>query len=555
MFEVSRRRVEDSACGIKILSVGQKPTIVRPTRVLLSYSRANLLDDPFEQGTHQVEESIEATWLPMNFISGSFPIGPLIDDFEICEIARKIKPKLASAAPGNLDTRVTPIPKPYFRERRLREKRTDSEIADLAIVSPRLQRVATEANIKPSDIKQIDNWIVQGEGIKTLHDLIGMRLSMDMQMIDISGTPMDDTSMGATLPSSPTLIRSQISDTLSSEYGDVSGIISANVFGVKVHRASMRENHITKVLIKGEDKCMWNLHHLDSGNVYVSKVELIADSGPKPRYEDFMYTYVLKESSSELHHSIGDIIECKNCQLIGPKISHESVLFSVHSPLPWNVIDDLIANVYIQQTLPSTVPLFNEHVSELKLRSSVKTGVFVILNSAHDGIFWKHKLESLLGVKQCIVRNENDWFWFHCRGSFIFSIEWILCHSAKIENAIKKIQHAVSSESALLVRLPHAQLFDSLPFQNSVNIDCPHGNQNFLNMLVSRLVSLLGMTVIVKDRILASKTGSCFVAIQGLGKISWIPNYTKTWIFGDDEDLFLKFRQIVHTSVIDSTRY
>ena len=628
LLAVCRRRILDSGCGIKLVSVGQKPVIVRPTRVLVKTNACSEVS------------AIDATWLPINYFTGSFPVGCGGSDEldQLIPLRCPFRP-----LPTSITTRSRPFPKPFLRAPFARELRTDAQIIDLAILTPRLQRVATEANIKPSDVKQIDNWIVQGtEGVRTMHDLIGIRLSLDMQLVDISGTPMDESGQffvppTPATPATPAAIPSQYPPTISS-------IIST--FGSKVHRASMRENHITKVLIKGEDKCLWNLHHLESGNVYVSKATLSLEAALSNENfstefpSDTFYKYLMRNSpiDSPKTSPACDIIVCKLCLQNSPgAFSVETRWLGVLPPLPWNILDDLIANQYMQQTLPSSVPHNAFVPPELrgfrwKLRSSIKTALFALIpkdaefTHASTGSYslgsdvlektssplaslqssitsrfldWLRKLEKLtsttlpvsverkrvtgFGVSR-LVRSGRDWFGLHAEEHFqfpkifLFSIEWILCHSAVVEHTLSEIRRCSLEDGFDLVRLPHAQLFpppspsgfaDELPFHGRTKIFLPDVlGSNFFPLLLSRAISQLHLLVLfsTKDEsspegttkeflsrkpgwILTSRHGESFVEIQA-GSVDWISNY----IDSASDMQFLLLRQIVHTSIIDSSQ-
>ena len=259
LLEISRRRVQATACGIRVVSVGSPPTIpnYRPVCLVGTPATRHSMDwlvfyyyqgdSPVLGSRYQPIDLVASILLPTELQRQS-------SMFDFSRVEQFKSPVLSSDLSA---ARKKSVPTPFISTVAKKPPRTDSEILQLSLAMPRLQRVAVEAAIRPGDVKPIDNWIVQGEGVKTLHDLIGTRLSLDMQLVDISGTEPGG------IPTPPSaLIQQSVSSTgaLSpkSDRAPSSSIISANAFGVKVHRASMRETHIQKVLLRGgEDRCMW----------------------------------------------------------------------------------------------------------------------------------------------------------------------------------------------------------------------------------------------------------------------------------------------------------
>jgi hypothetical protein len=654
LFCVTQRRVQATACGIRVVSVGRKPVVpnLKPVCEILSTKTTHTID-----------------WLVFYNFSGKSPI--LRDTDGLDFLANLLLPNEPSAfhetafqyRPPALCSEFTAnakkiVPEPFKASVPRIPARTDEEIVHVAIAQPRLQRVAVEATIRASDMKPIDNWIVQGEGVKTLHDLIGTRLSLDMQMVDISGTE--------TL--TPPVMAPTTGGSLSprSEKAPSSSMISANAFGVKVHRSSMREFHIQKVLLRGgEDRCLWMLNRLDSGNVYVSRVALAnqrtSDSETIADGASCVYKYVFRKSQpSSQQTDVSEVIACKSCLAISDTTSIQIRRFFIPPPIPWNVLDEIISNPYFQRTLPSSIPLNQAPVPpELegfrwKLRSSIRTGLFCLIprdegfshfcpsNSAgmlgsdipilapnvssstvaSRFLDWLRKTETLFNIGSLNItvlgdkskrssragtvphliqaENANEWFHFHADPVFqfpklfAFSLEWILCHSAIIDQVVQRLEQFAQEDSFMLVRLPHAQLFplpapggeadvvDPLPFHPRTVIKLPEWTKaSFFGLLVSRLMDQLGMLLLFRNRepgspegffvgpgrgtiyfsrqvgwMLVNKAGTVLVEISN-SSVDWIENCTNSWTAGRpavDSKLFLLFKQCVHTSLIDSQR-
>jgi len=657
MVNVTRQRVARTACAIRVVSISPKPLITTKSPVIIFVD----------------QRRIDCPWLWYSYYTSKFPIS--CDDIPGGHVRRfvraiesaaatctnimhnffydpsvgnppssgKLKPPVKMSVGGRLVSRSTGtgIVQPVRKIILPREKRTDEEILDLAIVTPRLQRVAVEASLRAADIKPIDNWTVPGEGWKTFHDLIGTRLAMDMQLIDAAND--------STIPAAGV-------DAL------------ANSFGVKVSRSSMRDSHIQRVFIKGEDKCVWMLNHLESGNIYVSRGFLGSgdsqpntDTVPDDQITEFVYEYRIR------HHRIHqelmvtsdadpvDIITCSDCQSEG-NFFIEKRNFFIPSPLPWNMLDDVIANPYMHASLPSTVP-HNLHLSrELmgmrwKFRSSIRTGLFALIPndtgfthqlptgngltmggietlSAGGGLSgnliashflsWQKKCEHFLNsqlpisvvpftskssttrgfVPVLVKRSGSDWFLLHMEPVFeyprifLFSIEWILCHSAIIESTIETIREYAIEDQFSLVRLPHAQLFpqpsssnrfmpfDELVFGEKNSIKFPSSITNACILLMGNriLEKMDNFFLIFHSRdythpegfsagttaamvfsrepgwIFMSRDGFVFIAIS-MTKVDWILNHTFVNVSGERSRKaaidFLILKQIIHTSIVD----
>jgi hypothetical protein len=660
MFEISKRRIQATACGIRVVSVGSRPTIPGYPPICLVGSQVKhkmgwLVFYYFEgnsavlrRDNYQAVDLIASVLLPTDMQRQSSAFDLNIEQYK--------SPFLSS----DLSVRKKPVPEPYRASGARKPARTDQEIVQLSLTMPRLQRVAFEATIRPGDVKPIDNWIVQGEGVKTLHDLIGTRLSLDMQLVDISGT---EPSAGFSTPPQVQQSVSSAGFSPKSEKAPSSSIISANAFGVKVHRAFMRESHIQKVLLRGgEDRCMWMLNRLDSGNVYVSRVA-VANQNTADQDDGFAgvvdYRYILRRSETAvISEPVREVIACKFCQEISELGSIECRKFFIPPPIPWNVLDEIISNPYFQKVLPSTVPLNQAPVPQelegfrWKLRSSIRTGLFclvpldyefshqlvgpvsgiglgqeVVLQSSVSGagvtsrfLDWLRKTESMFQtfssanrliditvlpekqkrqkqstgfVPSRISASTNDWFQFHAEPvfqfprPFIFSIEWILCHSALVEHAITSIEKFAREDNFRLIRLSHSQLFpvpepfngqeDPLPFHPRTSVRLPEWTKgSFYSLLLSRLMDQLQFLLLISNReegcsegisvgryfsrqpgwILVNKSGSVLVEIRA-NSVDWILNNTRPWSVEDsktDYDFHL-FKQVIHTSLIDSQRH
>ena len=631
LVEVSRVRLTSTSCAVSIVSVGPKQVVTSPTAIFVGSEKTRFF----------------CPWLSMSHFQSDFPTGG--SEIFSLETNRSFPLFKPPAMTCSLAPKDRVIPEPFVGKESSVLRPTDGQLLNLGLVSPRLQRVAVEASIKASDIKPIDNWIVQGEGFKTLHDLIGIRLSLDMQMVDISGSETVGGGSSSTPPLTP-----PPSESLMTE---------SSAFGVKVNRASMRDTHIQKVFLRGggdEERSMWMLNRLDSGNVYVSKVSVVVQAAESSTpFVSVEYNYMLRRliNDSALSDPC-EIIACKSCQSISCFESLQTTRFMTAPPMPWNVLDEIISNPFVQQTLPSTVP-YNAHPvpPELegfrwKLRSSVRTGLFCLIlpnnnsadiSSSYTGLSlgqdflppslgpvtaaeaasnfldWLRKVESILsvpainvtvlsekqkrvqGFRPLMVNHKTDWFNFHYEQQFqfprvfIFSIEWILCNSAIIEDVVSKIAKAAQENDLRIVRLPHAQLFpppcpegesqkrciDDLPFHPKITVKLPERTKpGFYNLLLSRLLESLGMVLLFSSSeecvtegifikggttrrpffsrepswILMTKNGHIFVDIKA-HSVEWFSNHTVSW--GDDErinerKLFLLFKQAVHTSLIDS---
>ena len=635
IVDITRKRVESTSCSIRVISVGDKPVCLRSPVIVI-----------FEH------EQLSLPWLWFSFYTSNFAAPNGLNRMEktIDEFARRVEkksmgddifvrssaalkppPNLGSSLASSRTCRVS-AEKILRKQIHPREKRTDDEILDLGIVTPRLQRVAIEVSVKASDVKPIDNWTVPGEGLKTFHDLIGTRLALDMQLIDASGAW--DTSSGVE-PS-----REKLSTS----------------FGVLVSRASMRDTHIQKVMIKGEGKCVWVLNRLESGNIYVSRVNLIGDSmivredgdaagRTTEQVPDHLYEYVLvSRGLLSTRSPISDVIVCKSCLEISHSVSFEKRKFFIPQPLPWNLLDDVIANPYMQQSLPSTVPNNQSIPQELvgtrwKFRSAIRTQLFALVpkedefchlfssNVASLGscdsltsplapspvtsrlLDWTTRVGNLIGTPlpvsvvgkkntttgfiPTIVRQRgSDWFIIHIDPNFVFpklfvvSIEWILCQSSVIESVIDSMKKFAIEDGFDFVQLPHSQLFpqpapsssihfDELPFHQKISLLLPNSvNPMCYHFLVSRMVDQLGLLVVFASRefthpegfagqtmvfsrqpgwILMDKSGSFYVAISSR-EVEWIPSrFSEVEKSHDMTSSFLKWKQIIHTSIVDST--
>ena len=645
LLEVSKKRIQATACGIRIVSVGPRPALTSPPVCILPTG------------------PIAMDWLQFSYFTSQFPVA-LDQHLVLARAKHRADPDDPFAQRhsvvrhpdmfGSLEPKRKPVPEPLRLSPLL--VKSDAHSLESALAMPRLQRVAVEANIRAGDVKPIDNWIVQGEGMKTLHDLIGTRLALDMQLVDISGsdpaaTTLTPPSVTSGQPLSP------ISDRASS-------IISADAFGVKVHRSSMRETHIQKVLLRGgEDRCMWMLNRLDSGNVYVSRVSLLSQiDAVTTNPAELTYEYVLRRHSvSPLSEQVDtpnlptgprDVIVCKHCLSIDSSVSVERRRFGASPPLPWNVLDELISNPYIQQSLPSTVPYNAAPLPpELegfrwKLRSSIRTGLFCLLptdasysntcspaatlgqdvqvSCTQGGIVasrfldWLRKAEQILKIPSLNVSviaekqkrvsgfspawikvSPTDWFQFQSEKQFqfprpfIFSIEWILCHSVFVEDIVAALTAAAKEDQFALIRLPHAQLFplplptgdtDELPFHGRKSIQLPEWTSpSFFGLLLARLMDQLRMILLFSTKeatapegfyvnrrpyfsrqpgwILMTKDGMVLVEISA-SKIDWITNSTLSWSssrtgtnqWETEQTLFVMLKQAIHTSLIDSSQ-
>lgn len=656
--DISKRRIETSACGIRLVSVSAPPPLSTGTTII-------------------TDEKVRADWLPFLHFRSSSPsatadeLASQIDRFALSVLESRTGPTVGfnigstMVKPPGMQSSLDPRPAVVrpFTDVLKKPRRPDPEIVNAAIVTPRLQRVAVEATVRPSDIKPIDNWIVQGEGTKTLHDLIGVRLSLDMQFVDNSGG--SDITIPTSTPATPSM------------NGDVSTpMISAEAFGVRIQRSSMREAHITKGLLKG-DQCLWMLNKMDTGNIYVSRVSLSSDSAaaalgvacastPQPEPMDYTYelrfrdrSALMKQNSASKKVVVSDIIACKQCIPISATVSLETRRFTLPSPLPWNLLDELISNPYIQQTLPSTVPYTSAPVPpdlegfRWKLRSSIRTGLFCLvpedegfghicippnqisslgstdvlatsaavagISSAITSRFldWLRKVEKLLqvtlpvqvvgegkqrkpnGLTPHFVKTSTEWFQLQIeeqflipRLVFVFSIEWVLCHSATIDRVIDSLSSLAGEDKFKLLQLPHAQLFpppfpgalerdlsfDLLPFRNQVELAFPSRvSGSFYALLLSRLLETLQLILLISTKdetcpegifagrrkiysrepgwVLMSRDASFLVQIRATSAL-WIRNYTGAWSSspsGSCEEMFFLFKQVIHTSIIDSS--
>ena len=681
-FDILQRRIQTTACGVRIISVGPKPAIATPTVIEC-------------EGTQY-----PAPWFPLNFYTSKHAIGLSgADESQVDQLCAALRDHAdpfrskhlfrPSPAVISLTPAASIVSKPFEVPTSGRPAKSESEIIDLAITAPRLQRVAIEAAVRPSDVKPIDNWIVQGEGVKTLHDLIGIRLSLDMQLVDNSGVAGLDSAHVAISHAATPVVTPHTSQPLSpsgvsdSAPSVASNVIPANAFGVKVQRSSMRESHIQKVLIRGE-QCLWMLNRLDSGNVYVSRGDHAGLTGGETKYNQHTfavtYTYILRRDNfSNLLRSAHrdtvvapmvpdtrkhDVITCKHCQSISSVSSVETRRFFIPPPLPWNLLDDIISNPYIQQTLPSTVPYHQTPPPpELegfrwKLRSSIRTGLFCLVPkdeaffhttngnitalgqdvltgaawtptaSAITSRFldWLRKAERLTGAKldvpvndkrplglaPTLVRDANkDWFQLQMESQFqfprlllVFSIEWILCHSASIDSVVSALARFATEDKFTLIRLPQAQLFpqpspggderklcfDEMPFHARVSIALPEwtARPTFYALLLTRLVEQLKLLVLFSTRedsnpegiviggksrqpvfarqsgwVLMTRDGGVLVELVS-GRIDWIVNSTSLWRESSAEEYanrwlrkqqdFLIYKQIIHTSLIDTSQ-
>jgi hypothetical protein len=144
-----------------------------------------------------------------------------------------------------------------------------------------------------------------------------------------------------------------------------------------------------------------------------------------------------------------------------------------------------------------------------------------------------------------------------------------------------------------LVRLPHSQLFpcpapggdsrdaceDTLPFHSSTGIKLPDWTKaGFYGLLMARLLDQLAFLLLLNSRddscpegfstaqngtffsrvpswTLMSKDGSVLVEIRP-DRVNWIRNSTHAWTQEQSStDVgFLVFKQIIHTSLIDSNQ-
>jgi hypothetical protein len=87
-----------------------------------------------------------------------------------------------------------------------------------------------------------------------------------------------------------------------------------------------------------------------------------------------------------------------------------------------------------------------------------------------------------------VQRSSTDWFLLHIepvyeyQKIFVFSIEWILCHSAIIDQVINQIKNFSIEENFNLIQIPHAQIFPQpAPSQSSSESSSESSSCNLLN--------------------------------------------------------------------------
>jgi hypothetical protein len=173
----------------------------------------------------------------------------------------------------------------------------------------------------------------------------------------------------------------------------------------------------------------------------------------------------------------------------------------------------------------------------------------------------------------------------------VVSVEWILCQSSVIESVTNSMSMFAQEDGFDLVQLCHSQLFpqpapstpttsiifDELPFHQKIILQLPVPvTASCYQFLVSRMMDQMGLLLLFSSRefshpegfsaahgggqmmvfsrqpgwILMDRKGDFFVSISATN-VEWITNRfaSKT----SRADQFLKWKQIVHTSVVDST--
>jgi hypothetical protein len=190
------------------------------------------------------------------------------------------------------------------------------------------------------------------------------------------------------------------------------------------------------------------------------------------------------------------------------------------------------------------------------------------------------------GYVPILVKHDaTDWFIIHIEPTFeypkifTFSIEWILCHSAIIDNVIDTMIQFAIEDHFNLVRIPHAQIFpppaadsdipfDLLPFEERISFQLPSTClPACLYLILSRTLAQLKYLILYNSReyshpeglggttplfsrepgwILMSKEGHIFMSITAT-KVDWIVNEARE----EMEDDFLTLKQLIHTSIVD----
>jgi hypothetical protein len=207
----------------------------------------------------------------------------------------------------------------------------------------------------------------------------------------------------------------------------------------------------------------------------------------------------------------------------------------------------------------------------------------------------KQRRTGWTGFVPNLIINKNDWLKFHSEQFFqvprlfMFSLEWILCHAAHIDGLIQALGRFANEDNFRLIRLPHSQLFpcpspdgseDAMPFHPATSIRLPEWTKpGFYSLAVSRLTDQLGFLLLLSTKeescfegllgkrtvysrrpgwILVSKDGSVLVEVRS-DTVEWIVNSTGLWnecvsTKYTDDVTFWTFKQIVHTSLIDSNQ-
>ena len=432
------------------------------------------------------EEPIESSFISLAFYSDSKPCA--------CEASRFIPSTLARLAEipaGKPKIQPTPLP---FREFPSTGDTSPREAALAAANVVPLQRVAgASASLTlPADIAVADTWIVQGESTALLHELIGMRLSFDLQLLD---RDFD--------------------------------------FGSKVSRTALRGKDIRNVVMRGMDG-IWSLQLLDSGNISVAKLA-VPDENAK--FIDVPYSYYCRRrfyyrtmvgcnqpdavTNSDPPPLIANCVHCeridKYCFVRRRKVLHTT------PSVAWNRLDNILTDInpIVPSVVPLAVPVTN-YTLNWRSRPAIKTNLYCLIPTdpelshkeaaaslskgcavgadpmtasvSHSSLYdrflaFLFRLEQLSGVKLTVSLNRKpqvftgvkiavaatettvttrDWLTIHHDDSFnpprlfMFSVEWLMCNANYVERLTKALYTASEEQGFALQALPHALIFPPL---------------------------------------------------------------------------------------------
>ena len=480
---------------------------------------------------------------------------------------------------------------------------------------PLLRATDTSSFQLPSDATVADTWIVQGERAATFHELIGMRMAFDLQLVD-----------------------------------------RAYDFGSKVARSILRGKDIKSVVMRGVDG-FWVLQLLDAGNIAVTKLRgsHMNDALLNLNYDYWLrrrpiirVTHTAEETVSTGSSLAPVMTRCVECDKLSRSVfTRRKKIFHTTPSVAWNQLDNIVTD--LDPMVPSVIPLSvprSSHALNWRSRGAIKSNLFVLIprdlseitvsqKEAVSGLskaaispgsdlwlmpgktvssaFYERflaflvRLEQLTQIKLNVQLNRrpqvfsgvkvilsagksaegggSDWLTIHHDDAFMpprmfmFSVEWLMCHSKFVRRLTHALTTAAEDNSFSLLSLPHALLFPSVappalwsddsrevafdrpPLTSRFSFRFPEwvrsGGNSFFQRLLIKLIDHLKMLIVTgvanpsnpeteetresgriqtstlfrrnPSWILISKD-ACFILVVRADKIDWHDNYTLNWL-------------------------